>query len=190
MRGQKGTPWIGGTRASSFWRWPGTLTPGDRAQLAAHIDFFPTLAGLAGAKLEGKVAAQVEGRSLLPLLENADAAWPDRTLFTHVGRWEAGADPATGKLANCAVRTPQWHLVMAGPKKTARWQLFDMKADYGEKTDVAEAHPDVVAEMTAAYEKWWESVQPQLVNEHAPVPDVNPFKALYWKQFGGGPATK
>ncbi|MBM3347043.1 MAG: arylsulfatase, partial [Betaproteobacteria bacterium] len=29
MRGSKGTTWIGGTRASSFWRWPGTLTPAD-----------------------------------------------------------------------------------------------------------------------------------------------------------------
>jgi arylsulfatase len=30
-------------------------------------------------------------------------------------------------------------------------------------------------------------VQPQLVNEHAIGPKVNPFKAVYWKQFGGGP---
>ena len=29
MRGQKVTPWLGGTRASSFWRWPGTLKAGD-----------------------------------------------------------------------------------------------------------------------------------------------------------------
>ena len=26
-----------------------------------------------------------------------------------------------------------------------------------------------------------------LVNENAIGPKVNPFKALYWKQFGGGP---
>src|SRR5262249_32989111 len=38
MRGAKNTPWRGGVRASSFWRWPGTLKPGDRDQLAAHID--------------------------------------------------------------------------------------------------------------------------------------------------------
>ena len=29
MRGAKVTPWLGGTRASSFWRWPGTLKPAD-----------------------------------------------------------------------------------------------------------------------------------------------------------------
>ena len=51
MRGAKVTPWLGGTRASSFWRWPGTLQPAECDRLAAHIDFFPTLAELAGAQL-------------------------------------------------------------------------------------------------------------------------------------------
>ncbi len=68
-----------------------------------------------------------------------------------------------------------------------RWQLFDVQADPGEQTDVAAKHPAVVAELRAAYDQWWDSVQPQLVNEAAVGPKVNPFKALYWKQFGGGP---
>ena len=40
MRGEKVTPWLGGTWASSFWYWPGTLKPADVNCLAAHIDFF------------------------------------------------------------------------------------------------------------------------------------------------------
>src|SRR5207244_2600048 len=63
MRGQKVTPWLGGTRAASFWRWPGTLKPGDVDRLCAHIDFLPTLADITGAKLTDEVKAQVEGRS-------------------------------------------------------------------------------------------------------------------------------
>ena len=187
MRGAKGTPWLGGTRASSFWRWPGTLTPADCGALTAHLDFFLTLAELAGAKLDDKVRAQVEGRSLVPLLENPKAPWAERTLFTHVGRW--ASDPAEGKYAKCSVRTPRWHLVsdVAGPKQAAtepKWQLFDVQADYGEQTDVTAAHPDVVAKMSADYEAWWTSVQPQLVNEHAKGPAENPFKTLYREQFG------
>ena len=27
MRAQKGTPYLGGTHASSFWRWPGKFAP-------------------------------------------------------------------------------------------------------------------------------------------------------------------
>ena len=53
MRGSKGSPWLGGTRAASFWRWPGTLASGDIDALAAHIDVLPTLAEIAGVKLSG-----------------------------------------------------------------------------------------------------------------------------------------
>ena len=37
---------------------------------------------------------------------------------------------------------------------------------------------------SAAYDRWWASVQPQLVNEKAIGPGINPFKELYEKQFG------
>jgi arylsulfatase len=97
MRGGKGTAWLGGTRAASFWRWPGTLQSGECSALTAHIDFLPTLAEIAGAKLSPKAKAQVEGRSLVPLLENPSAPWPDRLLFTHFGRWPKGADPNDSK---------------------------------------------------------------------------------------------
>lgn len=187
MRAQKATPWLGGTRASSLWRWPGTLAPGDCDRLAAHIDFFPTLAELAGAKLTDDVRQQVEGRSLVPLLENPQAAWPERTLFTHVGRWPKGEAPSTHKHTNCSVRTKRWHLVSVAKPNEKQWQLFDVQADPGEKSDIAAKHPQVVAQLDAEYDRWWTSILPQLVNEDAVGPDVNPFKALYWKQFGGGP---
>jgi arylsulfatase len=204
MRGSKVTPWLGGTRASSLWRWPGTLKPGDVNKLAAHIDFLPTLAELAGAKLTEEVRKQVEGRSLAPLLKDHTADWPERTLFTHAGRWPKGTPPAEYKYASCSVRTPRWHLVSdwrpvdpkakkgkpdAKPAKKAqaaqqRWQLFDVEVDPGEQTDVAAKHADVAERLVAAYDKWWDSLQPQLVNEDAVGPKVNPFKELYWQQFG------
>jgi arylsulfatase len=187
MRGTKGTAFLGGTRASSFWRWPGTLRPATVDKLCAHIDFFPTIAEIVGAKLGGEVKAQVEGRSLVPLLKDANAAWPDRVLFTHLGRWAKGAPPATGKYSACSVRNTRWHLVSAGKGGEKNWQLFDVKADLGETTDLASQQPDVVKKLDAAYEKWWDSVQPQLVNENATGPKINPFKEQYWKQFGDGP---
>jgi arylsulfatase A-like enzyme len=174
---------LGGTRASSFWRWPGTLTPADCGRLAAHIDFFPTLADLAGAKLPDDVAKQVEGHSLVPLLQNPRTEWPDRTLFTHVGRWPTGAKVDDHKYANCSVRTPRWHLVPAAKGK-GKGEPFDVTADPGEKTDVADKHPDVVKKLAAEYDAWWASLPPYLVNEDAVPPKESPFKELYWKQFG------
>jgi len=52
MRGGKVTPYEGGTRVPSFWRWPAAFKGGvDCGALTAHIDIFPTLAEIAGAKL-------------------------------------------------------------------------------------------------------------------------------------------
>jgi arylsulfatase len=187
MRGAKVTPWLGGTRASSFWRWPVTLRPADVTKLAAHIDFFPTIAELAGARLSDAVQQQVEGRSLVPLLQDPAAPWSDRILFTHVGRWPKGSPPAEHKYAHCSVRSTRWHLVCDSKDGRKQWQLFDVPADPGEQTDVAAEQPDVVIRLHAAYDQWWDSVQPQLVNENAVGPKVNPFKELYWKQVGGGP---
>ena len=183
MRGQKVTPWLGGTRASSFWRWPGTLAPADCDRLAAHLDFFPTLAEIAGAKLSDGVRQQVEGRSLVPLLRDPKADWAERTLFTHVGRWPVGAKVDDHKFHDCSVRSPRWHLVSAGKGK-GKWQLFDVSKDPGEKLDVAEKHPQVVKAMSAEYDAWWESLPPYLVNEDATPAKANPFKELYRKQFG------
>jgi arylsulfatase len=51
MRGTKGTPWRGGTRAISFWRLPSRFKPRDVDAMAAHVDLYPTLAELAGATI-------------------------------------------------------------------------------------------------------------------------------------------
>jgi arylsulfatase len=183
MRGQKVMPYLGGIRANSFWRWPGTLKPADCDRLAAHIDFFPTLAELAGAKLNAEVQKQVEGRSLVSLLSNPQADWSDRTLFTHVGRWPVGADRSKFKYATCSVRNSRFQMVTASKGETKNWQLFDLKADPGEKTDIADKNPDIVKQLDGAYDRWWESVQPQLVNEDAVFPAENPFKTLFNQQF-------
>ncbi len=198
MRAQKGSPWLGGTRAISFWRWPGTLQPADSGALTAHIDFFRTISGLAGAKLTPELEAQsAEGRSLLPLLEDPGASWDDRFLFTHTGRWRKGTDPDFAKLNNCAVRNAQYTLVSENASRPAKaktapsapgWQLFDVIADPAQSKDIAAEKPDVVAKLTAEYDKWWSSLKGQYdVNEHAVGPKLNPFAEIYWKQFGGGP---
>lgn len=184
MRAQKGTPYRGGTRGACFIRWPGTLTPGDRTQIAAHIDLYPTLVSLTGSKLPEEVRAGFDGRDLTPDLKDASATWDDRTLFTHVGRWPVGK-VKDAKFANCAVRFQNFNMVSApGKKATAnRWELFDLKTDPGESKNIAEAQPAIVAKLTKKYDAWWDEVQPSLVNENATGPEVNPFKLAYWQQF-------
>ncbi len=187
MRGSKGSAWIGGTHASSFWRWPGMIKPADCTALTAHIDFFSTLAEIAGAKIPDAVKPQVEGRSLVPLLENPSAPWADRSLITHQGRWPKLADPNESKFKMCSVRSARWHLVSEKGAAEPKWELFDLKADYSETTDVAAQHPEVLRELAAAFEKFWSEAIPMMVNEKAEGPSINPFQELYYKQFGGSP---
>ncbi len=191
MRGAKGSPWIGGTRASSFWRWPGTIAPGDCGALTAHIDFFRTVAEIAGAKIpEDVLQNQVEGRSLVPLLENPTARWPDRVLIAHQGRWPKFADPNQSKYKMCSVRNSRWQLVSESGGAEPAWQLFDLKGDYGEQHNVAAEHPEVVKELSAAFDKFWSEALPLMVNEQAIGPKINPFQELYYQQFGGRPTPE
>ena len=101
-----------------------------------------------------------------------------------------GADPNLHKYNGCSVRSTRWHLVCDSADGIKRWQLFDVAADPGEKTDVAAQNPATVKELDAAYSVWWASLDHCFVNDNAIGPKVNPFKELYWKQFGGGPDVK
>ena len=211
MRAQKGSPYRGGTRAISFWRLPGRFEPADVPALAAHIDFAPTLLKLTGTPASAAMQSQMEGRSLLPLLQakpGETIAWPDRTLFTHVGRWGSmakGVDPEVSKYAQTSVRTTRWHLVSAATSGNAAkeakakaaqksapspavsampsWQLFDLSVDEGETKDVAAQHPEVVADLIARHDAWWKECRPLMVNENVAGPAENPFKVMYREQM-------
>lgn len=190
MRGAKGSPWVGGTRAASFWRWPGTLKPADCATLAAHIDFLPTIAELAGVKLDDSVQRQVEGRSLVPLLRDPAAGWDDRYLCTHVGRWAKSADPNESKFRAAAVRNQRWAMVSERGGAKPDWQLFDLSTDFAQQHNVFDLHPDVAEQLSAAFDRWWAECLPLMVNEQAVGPPINPFQALYYEQFGGSPTAE
>ena len=188
MRGMKGTAYRGGTRVPSFWRWPGTLPSGvDVPAVTAHIDVLPTLCEFAGVAIPHEVAAKVEGRSLVPLLRDRKTAWPDRPLFTHLGRWDRGKQAET-EYRQCRVREGKWSLVNVKNSPTT-WELYDVAADPEERQNLAQQQPEIVARLSAEYDRWWQSVQPDLVNENAPVPAVNPFKAAYERQFGPPPTV-
>ncbi|QXD24457.1 arylsulfatase [Opitutia bacterium ISCC 51] len=117
MRGCKGTIWRGGTRAFSFWRWPGQLEPRDENSLTGHIDVLPTLVELAGGKLSEAVVAQIEGISLAERLRHPKTSLPDRMLFQHVSRWSTGlADQH--KYVNASIRWKSWHLLRSGTVDT------------------------------------------------------------------------
>ena len=177
MRGAKNTPYQGGTRVPSLWRWPnGFQGNRDCSALTAHVDIFSTLAEIAGVKLNGEVKQQLEGRSLYPLLRNAKAGWPNRTLVTHLGRWPRG-EAANSKFAGCSIRDERFTLVNDN-------ELYDLRNDPGETHNIIDDFPDVTKTLREAYDEWWLTILPHLENENIVGPKENPFAVLYRQQFG------
>lgn len=112
MRGCKGTPWYGGTRAFSLWRWPGQFKPRIIEDLAAHVDLLPTLAELAGAGLQEETKKSLDGISLLPLLTEEGTALSDRMVISHKGRWPDGdGEVEAHKYCFCSVHWNNYLLV-------------------------------------------------------------------------------
>lgn len=191
--GFKGSTDEGGVRVPFFIRWDGHITPGrDIKTIAAHIDLLPTFAALAGAGLPKN---QVEGRSLLPLIEDKATTWEDRYLFTHVARWPTGTEPNTQEFLNYGVRNQRFRYVGprggGNPKKkqqaaATKGALYDLEADPYQKTDVSGDYPEVVQKMNAAYEAFWKEARPLMVNETAPMSPTKPFWELYEKQQKSG----
>ena len=177
LRGNKNSPFEGGNHVPAFWYWKGVLGEGvDIGALTAHIDLYKTFCELAGAKLPEKMQ-KLEGQSLLPLLRNPKANWPDRQLFVHSGRWPAG-ERDDYQYKSCAVRTQQWRFVNNS-------MLFDVSKDPGEQNDVVASHPEVVDQLRKSYNQWWESTLPFLVNENLPKvsTDKQPLAIRYYKQL-------
>ena len=130
--------------------------------------------------------ARPDGRSLVPLLRDPKASWTDRHIFTHVGRWEVGK-ATESKYLRCSVRDARYSLVNSKPEKS--WELYDVSTDPGEKKDLASHLPDVVKRLDAVYDRWWSEVLPFLENEDVDPPAIQPFKKLYFQQYGGGPGV-
>ncbi|WP_158850648.1 arylsulfatase [Algibacter sp. L1A34] len=145
MRGVKGSEYEGGHRVPFIVRWPdGGLTGGKSLNsLAAHVDMLPTLTALTGQKFEP--AKTMDGTDLSAYLLGKEDA-PKRYLVTDTQRvpW-----PVKGK--NSCVMDDNWRLIKGK-------ELYNINEDPGQKNNVADAHPEKVAEMNAFYESWWADV--------------------------------
>ena len=177
MKGLKGSPEEGGVRVPFFIRWDGRIKAGQQVdRIAAHLDIAPTLCALAGAKMpEG----QIEGRSLLPLIADPNAAWDDRILVTHVCRWKTGEDPDKSQWQRFSLRNQQYRFVNNS-------ELFDMQTDPGQTQNIIDQHPDVVEQFRTFYSQWWLDTKPLLVNESAPMSATRPYHELYQQQMRSG----
>ena len=162
MRGGKTSVHEGGSRVPLFIRWPKAgWKPRVVDRITSHIDILPTLLDLCAAATPA--GPKMDGLSLRPLLEKPDAAWPERTLFTHNPISETNKFPG-------AVRTQRYRLVreiagksggssaVANDASAKPWQLYDMEADPGQVNDIATKLPEVVADLEKRYDAWFSDI--------------------------------
>lgn len=133
-RGWKITYFEGGIHVPYFIKWPGKIAPGTvNDDPVHHFDAYATIAAAAGATPEH----QIDGVDLVPWVavdgEKPSNA-PHDTLFWRGGGYQV-------------VLTPDWKL-QRDLRQDKVW-LFDMGSDPTEQNNVAEANPDVVAELVA-----------------------------------------
>ena len=146
MRGRKGSEYDGGHRVPCFVRWPAARIAGgvDVTKLTAHIDLLPTLIEL--CSLTKPDGVQFDGESLTALLKGKAQSLPDRTVISDSQRVEYPI-----KWRKSAVMTDRWRLINGE-------ELYDMPANPGQTTSVADKHPDVVAKLRNEYEAWWADI--------------------------------
>jgi arylsulfatase A-like enzyme len=149
MRGAKGSEYDGGHRVPFFMHWPkgGMDKKNVSTEITHAVDIVPTLLDLTGSKSPEN--HKFDGTSIRPLLDPMiDADWPERMLVTDSQRV---VDPI--KWRKSAVMSNRWRLING-------IELYDMKADPGQKKDIAKSHPKQLEKMRAFYDAWWAELEP------------------------------
>lgn len=138
-------------------RYPPAIPPGTVVEPVVRlVDLAPTLLDLAGiAPIEGG-----EGRSLLPAIrgekEGARIAFGEngRTIFGGSSeenpRWMVEGDAGRWSMA----RTGDYKLIRIPHPAGPVYELYDLRADPGEKRDIAAEAPEIVRLLAEALGEW------------------------------------
>lgn len=146
LRGHKGSTWEGGVRAPTIVWWPGMIPAGTSSDAITGMhDVLPTFASLSGAALSSD--RKLDGIDASGVWLGKEGA-QGHEVFHYFRGFELQA-----------IRRGPWKLhfgTSAAPKEKGKagqrpvgLALFNLDSDPGEKTNVAEANPEVVKELQA-----------------------------------------
>lgn len=177
LRGSKGMLYEGGIRVPMIVRWPGVA----RARSACDvpvigIDFYPTILEMAGVpRPAGHV---LDGLSIVPLLKGKGKFKRD-AIFWH---FPAYLEPYNEK-------QQPWRTAPAGAVRQrdfklieffedGKLELYNLKNDIGERSNLAEKVPDKAKELHQLLVDWRKSVDAPIPTERNPKydPDAKPAK--------------
>jgi len=147
LRDGKFATYEGGMREPCIMRWPGKIGAGTVcSEMATTMDFFPTFAKLAGAKVP--TDRIIDGKDISALMTDPQVKTPYKAFFYYFER-QLGA-----------VRSGQWKLILERKreKKTIPAALYNLQQDIGETRDVSAQHPAIVRRLAAVADKIREDI--------------------------------
>jgi arylsulfatase A-like enzyme len=147
LRGGKYSAYDGGTRVPFVVRWPGAVKPGVSSAPLSQIDLLASLASLTGQPLPA--AAAPDSFNVLPAL---------------LGKSKTGRPHIVEHANALSLIVGDWKVIQArnGQKRNQTGnetgndpapQLFDLRRDLGEQTNLASKEPDRVKQMLAMLDK-------------------------------------
>ena len=146
FRGGKGSLYEGGLRIPFLVQWPGRIQPGQVSELMfAQYDILATLASLAGVD----VPSDTDGISIVPTLLRSGKTPTKQRMHSHF-YWEFGNMQA--------VRIGNWKGLHIRNKQV--WELYDLRKDISETTNVAADHPELITKMTKIIQESHEPARP------------------------------
>lgn len=159
LRGGKGYQWEGGIREPYFIKVPWINTPNKtRNYPVTGADFYPTILDLANINLLPN--HHKDGISLKPIIDKENALLPNRPLFWHYPHYgNQGGEPSS------IIREENWKLIHY--YEDNRNELYNLKTDPSEKTDVSEKFSQKTIGMASRLSDWLKEV-------HAKVPLIDP----------------
>ena len=137
----------GGISTPMVARWPKHLPAGGLDHRFMHVmDLMPTLLDVAGGSYPTSFKANAiqptEGESFAKILRQdaGQASWTRSGMVF----WE--------HMGHRAVRSGNWKIVSDQP--VGGWNLYDMEHDRTETVDLGPQHPDVLQQLSDAYDAW------------------------------------
>jgi arylsulfatase A-like enzyme len=152
LRGSKRQTWEGGIRVPFVVQWKGHLAANKtESRPVIQLDVLPTALAAAGVKI--RPDWKLDGVDLLPFLTGKAAGTPHDALY-----WRLGGTMAIRKGDWKLVKTSEGALgAVADPARLSDLsdaELFNLKDDIGEQTDLTSKHPEKAKELAAVWQKW------------------------------------
>jgi uncharacterized sulfatase len=145
------TPYEGGVRTPIMISWPGRIKPRmEKIHLASTIDLWPTLAALLKTGIP-------DGLPGIDLTNDTAVAKRSSVFGEQYAHNIADVKQPTLSLQHRWIIDGWWKLISPDSRTqpNSQLQLYDLKNDPWEKTNLAESNPAKVETLTGQLDRWW-----------------------------------